>query len=640
MKLRTALLAVCMGLTAWMASALPASSATRRVVLLFDERPELPGLALLQADLVRTLTANSTDRIEIYNEAMDLSRFGSNNYQPFLRDVLQKKYADKKIDLAIAILSPALDFLLNYGSVIFPGAPIVFCGIDKTELSNRSLPPHVRGILLKREFAPTVEIALSLHPKTERAVVVAGTSDFDTRLLAQAKREFRFYEERLHFQYLTTLPLQNLLTELSHLPPRTLVFYTTVFQDGAGESFVTHEVVERVSAAANAPTYGFLDQYVGRGIVGGNVYSISTYGAETAKLALRVLAGTEAPEPQVYDVPINKLLFDWRQLRRWGISESTLPKGSEIWFREQSAWDQHWPEILAIIGAVLAQAMLIAWLLHERQYRRRAERRARETFSELTQMNRMATAGELSAAIAHEIKQPLTGIVTTANAALRWLSRENPDIGRARDAMNKVVAAGHHASDIITNVRGLFGKDTQEKAPTDLNKLIRTVLAVIYMDLRNHSIESQVNLSEQLSPVIGNEVQLQQVILNLVMNAIESMDSVEPRVLSIRSETTKHNGVRVSIADSGSGIDIANLDRLFQPMFTTKARGMGMGLSICKSIIEAHNGKIWVTANAPRGSIFHFELPSYRGDKRKSELGGPILATPNDAPSLADETIE
>ncbi|MFZ2081877.1 MAG: hypothetical protein WAV38_35545, partial [Xanthobacteraceae bacterium] len=168
MKLRTALLAVCTGLTVWIASALPASSATRRVVLLFDERPELPGLALLQADLVRTLTSNSTDRIEIYNEAMDLSRFGSNNYQPLLRDFLRTKYADKKIDVAIAILSPSLDFLLNYGSDIFPGTPVVFCGIDKTELGNRLLPPHVRGVLLKREFAPTVEIALSLHPKTER----------------------------------------------------------------------------------------------------------------------------------------------------------------------------------------------------------------------------------------------------------------------------------------------------------------------------------------------------------------------------------------------------------------------------------------------------------------------------------------
>ena len=118
------------------------------------------------------------------------------------------------------------------------------------------------------------------------------------------------------------------------------------------------------------------------------------------------------------------------------------------------------------------------------------------------------------------------------------------------------------------------------------------------------------NLSEQLPPVIGNEVQLEQVILNLVMNAIESMDSAEPRVLSIKSEITEHNGVRVSIADTGSGIDPANLNRVFKPMFTTKARGMGMGLSICKSIIESHNGRIWVTAGSPRGSIFQFELPA------------------------------
>ena len=610
MKLRTALLAMCTGLMVWIASALPASSATRRVVLLFGERPELPALAVLQADLVRTLTSNTADRIEIYNEAMDLSRFGSNNYQSLLRDFLQTKYADKKIDVAIAILSPSLDFLLSHGSAIFPGTPIVFCGIDKIELGNRVLPPQVRGILLKREFAPTVEIALRLHPKTERAVVVAGTSDFDTRLLEQAKIDFGFYEERLDFQYLTALPLQDLLTELSHLSPQTLVFYTTLFRDGAGETLVPREVVERVSAAATAPTYGFLEQYVGRGIVGGDVNSLSAHGVEAAKLALQVLAGTEASRPQVAEVPTNKILFDWRQLRRWGISESKLPAGSEIWFREITEWEQYKLQILAITAAILTQAVLIAWLIHERQYRRRAERTARDTFSELTAMNRMATASELSAAIAHEIRQPITGMVTMANAALRWLSRENPDIGRAREAMNKVVAAGHQASDVITNVRGLFGKDTQERTPTDLNTLIQSVLAVVSIDLRKHGIESQVTLSEQLPPVIGNEVQLQQVILNLVTNAIESMISAEPRVLSVKSEITGHNGVRISIADTGSGISLTNLNRLFKPMFTTKAHGMGMGLSICKSIVESHNGRIWVTAGARRGSIFQFELPT------------------------------
>jgi hypothetical protein len=174
---------------------------------------------------------------------------------------------------------------------------------------------------------------------------------------------------------------------------------------------------------------------------------------------------------------------------------------------------------------------------------------------------------------------------------------------------NEQSRGGRSSSDVITNVRGLFGKDTEKKTLTDLNALIQSVLELVSIDLRKHNIESRVTLSEQLPPVVGNEVQLQQVILNLVTNAIESMNSAETRVLSIRSEIAGQNGVRVSIADTGSGIDLANLNRLFEPMFTTKARGMGMGLSICKPIIESHQGRIWVTAVTPKGSIFQFELP-------------------------------
>src|SRR5215468_12174748 len=178
MKLRTALLAVCMGLMLWIASALSAYSATRRVVLLFGERPDLPALAALQADLIRTLSSNLADRIEIYNEAMDLSRFGSNNYQPLLRDFLQTKYADKKIDVAIAILSPSLDFLLNYGSVIFPETPIIFCGIDKTELGNRdsmdSAEPRVLSVLsVTSEIAGANGVRVSIAD-TGRGIDVAN----------------------------------------------------------------------------------------------------------------------------------------------------------------------------------------------------------------------------------------------------------------------------------------------------------------------------------------------------------------------------------------------------------------------------------------------------------------------------------
>ena len=210
-----------------------------------------------------------------------------------MKDYLREKYANKKIEVVVAAFGPALDFLLRYGDEIFPGIPIVFCGIDKTELGTRLLPSHVRGVLLKREFAPTLELALNLHPGTKHFAVVAGTSEFDTRLLDQAKQQFSKYDRRLAFQYLTAAPLNKLLTDVAGLPPQTIVLFTTLFQDGAGESFVPHNVVSLVSAAANAPVYSFLDQYLGRGIVGGSLYSTSTQGMEAAKMVLQILANSE-----------------------------------------------------------------------------------------------------------------------------------------------------------------------------------------------------------------------------------------------------------------------------------------------------------------------------------------------------------
>src|SRR5215471_26550 len=350
----------------------------RRVCLLFDERLDFPGLAALDSDLVRTLSANSTDTIEVYREQMDLSRFGSDSYKLLLRDFLRAKYADKKIDVAVPVLGPALDFLLSHGDAIFAGTPIVFCGVDKKELGDRLLPPNVRGVLVKREFTPTLDLALALHPRSKQIVVVSGKSEFDIRLLQQARDEFRRYEDRLSFTYFTDLPLAKLLGELSQLSSRTILLNTTLFQDAAGEHFVTQHVAEQVSAAASVPTYGFLDQYLGHGIVGGSLYSLSDHGTEAAKLVLRVLAGTAPPGPYLVDMPTNEVRFDWRQMKRWGIDVSSLPPGSEILFRDLAAWEQYRWQITAITLALLIQSALIVGLFHERRRRRVAEVETRQ----------------------------------------------------------------------------------------------------------------------------------------------------------------------------------------------------------------------------------------------------------------------
>ena len=338
--LRTAILIACTGLAMSIAGCSPVLAATRHVVLLFDERVELPGLSFLDAELANTLRANSTEPIEIYREAMDLSRFGSNSYKTVLRDFLRTKYADKKIDVAVAVMAPAFDFLLTYGDLIFPGTPIVFCGLDKIQLGARPLPSNVYGVLVEREFAPTVEAALHIHPNTKRFVVVTGTSEFDKELLAQAQDQFRSYENRVSFSYLSELPFDQLLARVSQLPPEDIVLFLTLFQDGTGQPFIPHEAVERISSAASVPVYGSLDQYLGRGIVGGSLYSFTSHGSDAANMILRLLTGA-APSQHLSESFSNRIIFDWRQMLRWGISESRLPPNSEIYFREKAIWEQY-----------------------------------------------------------------------------------------------------------------------------------------------------------------------------------------------------------------------------------------------------------------------------------------------------------
>jgi PAS domain S-box-containing protein len=242
--------------------------------------------------------------------------------------------------------------------------------------------------------------------------------------------------------------------------------------------------------------------------------------------------------------------------------------------------------------------------------RKQAEARENILLAELAHLNRVATAGELSTSIAHELNQPLTSISLNAETAQLSLASEKPDIGEVRDALDEIVDDCLRAKTIITNLKSMFRKETGDKSEADTNKLIRTVMGLVSADLRKHQIELKMELNDQLPSVLANHVQIQQVILNLVMNAIDAMGSVHPRVLSVKSKLTGLDSVHVSIEDTGIGIGRADVDKLFEPLFTTKEHGMGMGLSICRSIIEHHGGRIWASPGVSRGTILQFELPT------------------------------
>jgi signal transduction histidine kinase len=235
-----------------------------------------------------------------------------------------------------------------------------------------------------------------------------------------------------------------------------------------------------------------------------------------------------------------------------------------------------------------------------------AQRREREA--------RLITGDAVSASIAHEVKQPLQAMITNANAGLRWLGRAAPDLDEAKTALQRVVTNGHHAGALIENIRALYKTGARTRTSLDVNNLIQEALALLHSDLQTHRVAIQAERNERLPLIRGDQVQLQQVLVNLITNAIDSMDAKNgERVLCVRSELHDSGSVMVSVEDTGQGIELSAIDQVFNPLFTTKAHGMGMGLSICRSIIEAHEGRLWVTANLPRGAIFHFTVPAHPG---------------------------
>lgn len=239
--------------------------------------------------------------------------------------------------------------------------------------------------------------------------------------------------------------------------------------------------------------------------------------------------------------------------------------------------------------------------------------------AELARVARITTMGEMAASIAHEINQPLAAIVNNANASLRWLSREPPNLERARSILKRVVSDGGRASEVIGSVRALLEKSSQERVELDLNDLIREVMTFVRADLRHHRISVRTELAEDLPRLSAVRIQLQQVLLNLISNAVESMASIEERarILTVRSQTAEDCAIVISVEDAGTGIDQTDFERVFEAFFSTKREGMGMGLSICRSIVEAHGGRIVVARGSPRGSVFQVSLPEDKPSQAK-----------------------
>jgi len=263
----------------------------------------------------------------------------------------------------------------------------------------------------------------------------------------------------------------------------------------------------------------------------------------------------------------------------------------------------------AVLFIFFVTCATVGGLLNARQ--RRADQALQNIQSELARVSRVTTMGELAVSIAHEINQPLTALVMNASACLRWLESGPPDIDEARDAARHVIRDGNRASEVIGRIRAMVKNAPPEKTMIDTNAIIQEVIGLMRNELHKQAVAVRTELDSGLPLVLGDKVQLQQVLLNLIMNAIEAMSGTTaiPRILSVKSQLDGSQGVVVTVEDNGTGFEMNKRERLFDAFFTTKPNGMGLGLSICRSIIDAHGGRFWASQASPSGAVFHVALP-------------------------------
>ena len=510
----------------------------QRSVLVLDQSSAfLPFNAAVANAIRATVNADSRWQISFYSELLDANRFFGPDYENNFVQFLKAKYRDRPIDVVVVFGVSALDFMVRRRDEIWPSVPVVFAAIDEATIASLTVPKNVTGATMQLTLQDMVKVARMVVPDLKAVAMVGDPLERQT-FYRHFKDEMPAVAAQYKIINLMDLPLGELKTRLGSLPDTSAVIYTGIYYTSEGVSYVPAELTSQIAEWANRPVVINVSSYLNKGAVGGYIVQTNPIGQQAGRLALRILGGESASDIPVVKVP-SQLIFEWPALQRWKISEALLPPGSEIQFRVPNVWEQYRLQILAILAVLILQGVMITWLLYERWRRLAAEAQSMQQMHEMARMNRFATAGELSASLAHEIRQPLAAISASGRAGISWLKRQVPNLDEVGEALEMVVKESLRADDVIKGVKAMFKQELTARTKVNLNQLVQQVIALAGGPLHSNNIALEMNLTDEVPPlVMADPIQLQQVILNLLMNAVEAMSHPghETRILRLRTE--------------------------------------------------------------------------------------------------------
>lgn len=555
-------------------------------------------------------------KVEFQDHSLVVARLNNDKSDGPFVDYLHALNIQNPPDLIMSIGAPAANFVQRHRKELFPNTPMVLTAVERRRVAFDKLGENDTVVGSTNNTIEFFENILSVLPLTTTIAVVIGASPSETYWLEETRRRTAPLAGRVQIRYYNELSFEEIQKDAATLPPHSAIFWLLLNVDAAGVAYEGPGALLQLSKVANAPIFTHDQSFFGDGIVGGPMHSVVEQSTKAATVALRILNGEKIADIKPSFVDVASPIFDWRQMQRWGIAERDLPPGSAVYFREPTLWERYWWQITFTIALVLAQAGLIALLLFEHRRRQFAEVQSRQRMAELAHVNRFATAGELTASIAHEINQPLGSILTNAETAAAILQSQRPDIAalsdvvELREIVNDILQDDRRATEVIRRMRSLLKKAPFELKQLDLNEVVQETIRFLSALTVSRKFEMVDVITSDALPILGDRIQLQQVILNLVLNGVEAMKDTSPesRTISIRTARADQFA-ELSVSDRGPGIPEDKLKQVFEPFYTSKAEGMGMGLSIARTIVEAHNGFISASNREHGGASFTIRLP-------------------------------
>ena len=611
MRLVARLITICaLAIVASAATASMALAEPKHVVFLHSYGQNFKPWSEYSKALRQELERNARWPLDLQDFSVVTARSGDENAEREFTDYLDTLYAHRAPDLIVAFGAPAGDFVQRQRSRLFPSTPMVLTAIDQRRVQESALTENDTVVAVRQDIPVLFGNILKVLPDTKTVAVVIGNSPNERFWIGEMRKDLEPLKDRVKFLFWNDLSFEDMLTQAASLPPNSAIWWNQPQVDATGAMHDGERALRALYAVAKAPIFSFDDAFFGGEIVGGPMTSVSDGARTTSEVALRILEGEKPASIKTPVLKYGPAKYDWRQLQRWGISESRLPAGSQLYFQAPTTWELYRWQIMLVAAVILTQAALISVLVLERQRRHYAEVQARTRSAELAHINRYSMAGELTASIAHEINQPLASILANIEAAELSIRSLTPDVNEIKEILADIRRDDERASQVIQRLRSLLKKAPFELTDIDLNQIGRETVQFLSALASARKVVLDSAISVVPLPIRGDRIQLQQVILNLVVNAMDAMSHVPSEGRKIIIQTARNeNCAEISVTDAGPGILLPRLEDVFEPFFSTKPQGMGMGLSIARTIVEAHNGRIWAENKARGGATFRIQLP-------------------------------